>query len=303
MTQPKETIYRWRKASGAPDNCEELYWREIESKAKVNVFPHPSENFALATQIDSPHDTYALDWNKLEYLEEIPYDQVLIPSLPIEEIDSPMEFSTGEGCTCGKYEYAKNIPLINACPIHQKNLYKKQVSENPFRKDVLNSPSSTKKMVSAEETIKEIKLGTVYIPAQIITNIDMAVCVADYNEGDIDGETRHWTNKVFVNEHKDMIVFTEWELASFKNKWEMEAASNAWESANKYAYYSEFKIADGMSDQEWADTKGSVPPTKKYYLSQFQSQERVDMREERNLCDCGVPAEPNSNYCKTCDPF
>lgn len=53
---------------------------------------------------------------------------------------------------------------------------------------------------------------TVYIPPKMISNIDLAVCFADYNEDDVDGETRHWSNKCFVNEHKGMYCLTKEQL-------------------------------------------------------------------------------------------
>lgn len=32
-------------------------------------------------------------------------------------------------CTCGKYDCVKSIPLVNACPIHEKELYDKQLKQ------------------------------------------------------------------------------------------------------------------------------------------------------------------------------
>lgn len=94
------TTYQWVKAKECPANYEQLHWREAESKCKVTIFPY--EHFVLVTDADGAHDTYALDWNKIEYLEELP--------------SSP----TSEGETADLLERFKRL-WYNRNPVHEVN--------------------------------------------------------------------------------------------------------------------------------------------------------------------------------------
>lgn len=70
MTTPNSTqIYRWITLKEKPADIENLHFRDAETKRRVDVTEWKYN--ALVTDPLPPHDTFVIEWNTLQVLEEI----------------------------------------------------------------------------------------------------------------------------------------------------------------------------------------------------------------------------------------
>lgn len=110
------------------------------------------------------------------------------------KIKNLLEKFSDDGCTCGKYDSVKQMPLVNACPIHEKDLYDKQVNQSNLMINTDKQPQT----VYVQDLLGDYTISDKY---------DMLECN---------------TSKV-----ENVLLHTPAELQALKAEWQREAAEKA----------------------------------------------------------------------------